>query len=261
MSIKKPLVSVIVTTFNRCEMLAETIQSILQQTLSDFELIVVDNMSEDGTLEYISSIQDGRIRYFRNQNYGVIAKNRNYGIREAKGTYIAFCDDDDLWLPNKLEVQVTLLKNNPNKVMCYSQAESFLDNQTIKKLMIRRSVKKSHFINLLQGNFIPNSSVLIKRDVFDQLGYLNESSELREDYEMWLRVTKIFSILGTDQVLIKYRLHGSNNTGSKVAETMRAISTLRSVVHSLRIPVYLYFPNLLIQYFKYAFYKINASHH
>jgi len=260
MSIKKPLVSVIVTTFNRCEMLAETIQSILQQTFLDFELIVVDNMSEDGTREYISSIQDGRVRYFRNQNYGVIAKNRNYGIKEAKGTYIAFCDDDDLWLPNKLEVQVTLLKNNPNKVMCYSQAESFLDNQTVKKLMIRRSVKKSHFINLLQGNFIPNSSVLIKRDVFDRLGYLNESSELREDYEMWLRVTKSFSIVGTDQVLIKYRLHGSNSAGSKVAETMRAIRTLRSLVYPLSIPVYLYFPNLLIQYFKYAFYKINASH-
>ena len=260
MTTKKPLVSVIVTTFNRCEMLAETIQSILDQTFLDFELIVVDNMSEDGTREYINSIQDGRVRYFRNQNFGVVAKNRNYGIREAKGTYIAFCDDDDLWLPNKLEVQVTLLKKNPNKVMCYSQAESFLDNQTVKKLMIRRSVKKSHFNNLLQGNFIPNSSVLIKRDVFDRLGYLNESSELREDYEMWLRVTKSFSIHGTDQALIKYRLHSSNSAGSKVAETMRAIRTLRSLAHPLSIPFYLYFPNLLIHYFKYAFYKINASH-
>ncbi len=261
MSMKKPLVSVIVTTFNRCEMLAETMQSILEQTFLDFELIIVDNMSEDGTREYIGSIQDKRIRYFRNQNYGVIAKNRNYGIRKAKGTFIAFCDDDDLWMPNKLCIQVTLLQNNPSQVMCYSQAELFLDNQTVKKLMIRRSVKKSHFIHLLQGNFIPNSSVLIKRDVFDRLGYLNESSELREDYEMWLRVAKNFSIVGTDQVLIKYRLHNSNNAGTKAAETMRAIRTLRSLVHSLRIPTYLYFPNLLIQYFKYTFYKINASHH
>jgi glycosyltransferase involved in cell wall biosynthesis len=218
-------------------------------------------MSEDGTRKYIAGIQDERIRYFRNQNYGVIAKNRNYGIREAKGAYIAFCDDDDLWMPNKLGIQVTLLKNNPSQVMCYSKAESFFDNQTVKKLMIRKSVNKSHFIHLLQGHFIPNSSVLIKRDVFDQLGFLNESSELREDYEMWLRVAKNFSIVGTDQVLIKYRLHNSNNAGTKVAETMRAIKTLRSLVHSLRIPAYLYFPNLLIQYFKYAFYKINASHH
>lgn len=260
MSMKKPLVSVIVTTFNRCEMLANTIQSILEQTFFDFELIVIDNMSEDGTREYIGSIQDERIRYIRNQNYGVIAKNRNYGIREAKGSYIAFCDDDDLWMPNKLDIQVTLLQNNPSQVMCYSQAELFFDNQTLKKLMIRRSVKKSHFIHLLQGNFIPNSSVLIKRDVFDQLGFLNESSEIREDYEMWLRVANNFSIVGTDQVLIRYRLHSSNNAGSKVAETMRAIRTLRSLAHPLRIPVYLYFPNLLIQYFKYAFYKINSSH-
>ncbi|MBU3585127.1 glycosyltransferase [Polynucleobacter sp. AM-26B4] len=260
MSEKAPLVSVVVTTFNRCEMLAQTINSILEQTFSDFELIVVDNMSEDGTCEYINGIKDGRIRFFRNHNHGVIAKNRNYGIRKAGGIYIAFCDDDDLWVKNKLDVQVAMMKNNQDYVMCYSQAESFLDHKTIKKTMIRRTVKKSHFISLLQGNFIPNSSVLIKRDIFQQLGYLNESSELREDYEMWLRVTRNFLIVGTKQVLIKYRIHGSNSAGSRVAETGRAIRTLRSLIHPLRIPVYLYLPNLLIQYLKLLFYKIMAVH-
>jgi len=91
-----PCVSVIVTTFKRVKLLSETLDSILAQTFTDFELIVVDNISEDGTREYVTGIADSRVRYFRNANHGVIAVNRNYGIRQSEGKYIAFCDDDDL---------------------------------------------------------------------------------------------------------------------------------------------------------------------
>jgi teichuronic acid biosynthesis glycosyltransferase TuaG len=261
MNMKNPLVSVIVTTYNRSEMLAETIQSILKQSFVDFELIIVDNMSQDATQEYVEGLQDSRIRFFKNPNHGVIAVNRNYGIREAKGVYIAFCDDDDLWMESKLDVQLQLLKNNPNCVMCYSQAESFLNNRTVKKAMVRREIKNSHFFSLLQGNYIPNSSVLIKKDVFNQIGLLNESSDLREDYEMWLRVAKCHSIIGTQQALIRYRLHFANSAGNRVAETMRAIRTLRRVASTLDIPGYIYFPNLFIQYLKYVFYKLNVRYY
>ena len=256
MSKKKPLVSVIVTTFNRCEMLAETIQSILDQTFLDFELIVVDNMSEDGTQKYICSIQDHRIRYYRNSNFGVIATNRNFGIRKARGIYIAFCDDDDLWIQNKLDIQMSLLELEDSAAMCYTQAESFIDGVVVKKAMNRRVICMPQFIGLLQGNFIPNSSVLIKKSVFDELGLLNESAELREDYEMWLRVSKNYKIVSTQQSLVRYRLHRSNIAGSKIAETKRAIRTLQSLVRSLDIPFYLYFPNLLVHYLKLFFYSI-----
>ena len=87
---ESPCVSVIVTTYKRVKLLQETLESILSQSFTDFELIVVDNMSEDGTQQFIAGIADPRIRYFRNPNHGIIAANRNFGIRQAEGRYVAF---------------------------------------------------------------------------------------------------------------------------------------------------------------------------
>jgi glycosyltransferase involved in cell wall biosynthesis len=254
MSKHRPIVSVVVTTFNRVEMLSQTVDSILSQSFKDLELIIVDNLSTDGTSDYIKSLDDSRIRYLKNPNYGVIAVNRNYGVLQAKGKYIAFCDDDDLWMTDKLSKQIELLNKNPDVVLTYSHAESFLGDNIVSRKMNRRTVNQNHFFQLLRGNFIPNSSVLIKRDIFNALGGLNESINLREDYEMWLRVANNYLILGTDQVLIKYRLHRNNNAGSKVAETKRAIRTLRNLKESLHIPLHLYFPSLFIHYLKYIIY-------
>ena len=107
-----PLVSVIVTTYNRKEYLKETIDSILNQTYKNFELIVVDNYSDFDFLTYIKSFNDNRIRAFQHHNNGIIAVNRNIGIKKAYGEYIAFCDDDDYWVDKKLEYQVNNIKND-----------------------------------------------------------------------------------------------------------------------------------------------------
>lgn len=89
---------IVVTTFNRVNLLSETIGSILGQTYTGFELVIVDNMSEDGAKEYVVGIADSRIRYYRSANNGVIAINRDFGIKQSMGKFIALCDDDDLWL-------------------------------------------------------------------------------------------------------------------------------------------------------------------
>jgi glycosyltransferase involved in cell wall biosynthesis len=253
---KPPCVSVIVTTYKRAKLLAETLDSIMAQTYTDFELIVVDNLSEDGTGEYVSSITDPRVRYFRNANHGVIAVNRNYGIRQAKGRYIAFCDDDDLWLSDKLEQQVKLLEQHVEVALCYTQAESFLGDQILATRMNRRQVRTNHFFQLLRGNFFPNSSVLIRREVFEELGMLTEDASLREDYEMWLRVARRHRLMGIEASLIRYRVHPSNVAGNRAAETLRAIRTVKSVVNKLDIPQYLVWPNIGFQFLKYLFYRM-----
>lgn len=252
----KPCVSVIVTTFNRSKLLLETLESILSQTFNGFELIVVDNMSVDDTEELVMGIQDSRIRYFKNPNNGIIAVNRNYGIEQAKGRYIAFCDDDDLWFPDKLKLQVDLLENSPSVALCYTNAESFVANKVISNKMVRRVVHKYHFLQLLRGNFIPNSSVLIRRDVFLKLGRLSENVTLREDYEMWLRVSNCYSIIGIDESLISYRVHSGNVGANRASETLRAIRTVKSIIILLNIPYYISLPNVAFQYLKYFTYKI-----
>ena len=253
---KPPCVSVIVTTYRRAKLLAETLGSILAQTYTDFELIVVDNMSEDGTGEYVNGIADSRVRYFRNANHGVIAVNRNYGIRQAKGRYIAFCDDDDLWRADKLEQQVRLLEQHADAALCYTQAESFMGDKILVARMNRREVRADHFFQLLRGNFFPNSSVLIRRDIFEELGLLTEDPSLREDYEMWLRIAKRHRLMGIESSLIRYRVHPSNVAGNRAAETLRAIRTVRSVAAKLAVPPYLVWPNIGFQFMKYFFYRV-----
>lgn len=253
---KPPCVSVIVTTYKRAKLLAETLDSILAQTFTDFELIVVDNLSEDGTGEYVTSIADPRVRYFRNANHGVIAANRNYGIRQAKGRYIAFCDDDDLWQADKLEQQVNLLEQHAEVALCYTQAESFLGDKILAARMNRRQVRANHFFQLLRGNFFPNSSVLIRREVFEELGMLTEDASLREDYEMWLRIARRHRLMGIEASLIRYRVHPSNVAGNRAVETLRAIRTVKSVVNKLDIPRYLVWPNIGFQFLKYLYYRV-----
>lgn len=252
-----PQVSIIVTTYNRVAFLKKTVDSILAQSFIDFELIIVDNMSVDETSKFILDITDSRIKYFKNPNFGVIAVNRNYGINEAKGMYIAFCDDDDLWLPNKLKLQVDFLQKNNTMALCYTNAESFSgEKETISKMMVRRIVKKHHFIQLLRGNFIPNSSVLLRRKIFLELGLLNENPSLREDYEMWLRVANKYPIGGINLALIKYRYHLNNIASNRAIETLRAIRTVRATTATLDIPIYVTLPSIAFQYIKYFIYKI-----
>jgi glycosyltransferase involved in cell wall biosynthesis len=253
---EQPFVSVVVTTFNRVLFLRETIESILSQTFADLEVILVDNLSEDGTWDHVRSLNDPRIRYFRNQNNGIIAINRNFGIRQAKGKYIAFCDDDDLWLPDKLKLQVNLLEQNSDIALCYSQAESFIGDKTIAFRMFRRNVYRNHFYHLLQGGFFPNSSVIIHRKIFQEIGLLTEDPKLREDYEMWLRIAKRYQLIGIEKSLIRYRMHTSNVSGNRAAETLRAIRTVKSVAKKLDISRTIILLNICIQYLKYMIYKI-----
>lgn len=251
-----PCVSVIVTTFNRAKLLAETLGSIRAQTYTDFELIIVDNMSEDGTMEYVAGLADPRIRYFRNPNYGIIATNRNYGIQRAAGKYIAFCDDDDLWFADKLRQQVALLEQNPDVALCYTNAEMFIGDNVIRKSMTDRRIRRNHFFQLLRGNYIQNSSTLVRRQMFEELGLLSTDRALFEDYEMWLRIARHHPLAGIDASLIRYRVHADNASGNRAAGTLRAIRTLKSISASQKLPWLLVQPHIGYQMLKYFFYRM-----
>src|SRR2546429_9117536 len=111
-----PKVSVIIPTYNRAEFLCSAITSVLNQTFHNFEIIVVDDASQDHTREVMNSLGDKRIRYIRHEKNKGVAATRNTGLVNAKGTYIAFLDDDDEWLPEKLQKQFNLLESCQNIV-------------------------------------------------------------------------------------------------------------------------------------------------
>ena len=207
---KSPKISVIVTTYNRAHMVGETVDSILNQTFKDFELIIVDNDSTDNTEEVIKSYKDERIKYFKNQNNGIIAINRNYGIAKACGEYIAFCDDDDLWYPEKLEKQILELEKD-SQIGLVCNNEIGFDDRGDHGEMIKTRLRDRDFPfeSLIWANRISSSTVLVRKAVLDDVGVMDESPEIMtaEDYELWLRIAKNYRVKYIDLPLGKYRTH------------------------------------------------------
>jgi len=208
-------------------MVTEAIDSVLSQTFKDFELIVVDNYSRDDTEEVIGAYTDERIRYFKHENGGVVAVNRNYGISKAQGEYIAFCDDDDLWMPEKLEKQMLEFEKDSQIGLVCTNAIIFDKNGELG--VFKTELKDSNFTfeSLIWGNSVICSSVLVPKRVIDDVGMMDESPEIftAEDYELWLRVAQKYRVKYVDLPLVKYRIHpgGYKERSVKVIERNKAV--------------------------------------
>jgi len=222
-------VSVIIPTYNREHFLKKTIESILKQTFKDFELIIVDNYSTDNTEKIIGSYDDKRIRYFKHQNNGIIAVNRNFAIKHAKGELIAFCDDDDLWLPEKLEQQVIAFEQDHELGLVCTNGFSF-DEKRIRKQFQKTKDHYITFNELLIDNTVACCSVMVRRKILDDIGVFDESRELltAEDYHLWLRIAKQHKVKYLGTPLVKYRVHAGTFqstflSGVKPLEVMRIV--------------------------------------
>ena len=216
-SMEKNLISVITPTYNRGEILKETIQSVLNQTYQNFEYIIVDDGSTDNTKEIVQSFQDKRIKYISQQHVGTPASGRNTGIKNAKGEFIAFLDSDDIWFPQKLEIQLKEFHKNADILILATNGIIIPMRPYRKYLSIKKNLVVS-FRDLIVNKINPimNSSVLIKRTAIEAIGLMDEEHFIRasEDYDYWLRILKYRdnSILVLKQILVKYRAHSSNIT-------------------------------------------------
>lgn len=213
---KVPFFSVVVTTYNRKDLLKKCIQSILNQTYKDFELIVVDNDSNYDFFEFINSFNDKRIKPFQNQNNGIIATNRNVGIRKAISKYVSFCDDDDLWFPKKLEEIKKSIIEHPDCIL-YCHYEIMESNgKTIKLLKHGPSNDNMYETMLFKGNRVSTSAATVDRIIALEENGFDESEELLtvEDYDFWLKLAKRGKFHFTRKALGKYILFGENESSN-----------------------------------------------
>ncbi len=205
------LVSIIIPTYNRSILLRETLNSVLNQTYQNFEILIIDDGSTDNTEEMIKSFHEKRIKYIFQAHTGLPASGRNVGLRHVKGEYIAFLDSDDLWLPRKLEIQIKFLNLMPEILIIASNGVFFPTKPFIKVIDIKKNTTIS-FKQLLENNIIINSSVLMRKDLISEIGLLDEDRNLKygEDYEYWLRISQLkdSSILILKDVMVKYRDNG-----------------------------------------------------
>ncbi len=210
---KNPKVSVIIPTYNRADLLPRAIDSVSNQTFKDFELIVVDDGSTDNTKEIVMEYQkkDERIKYLWEENSGGPAKPKNTGIKNSQGEYIAFLDSDDEWFLKKLEKQLKLFESSNTLGFVSCNALIIDENNNNNRRWEYNSPKNKDFISLLEGNKIWScSSVIIKKDIFERMGFFDENLNFGEDWEMWLRITKRYNFDFVYEPLIKYYLHQNN---------------------------------------------------
>lgn len=206
-----PAVSVIIPTRNRAALLEEAITSVFAQTYQDWELIVVDDGSTDHTPSVVQRYdQRGHlVRYHHQVSQGPGAA-RNTGLALARGEFIAFLDDDDLWLPEKLGTQVGYLRRHPDVGFVYCPMR-VLEPDGRWDGMKPSAAHEPTWEALLRHSFIP-PSVVVRRVCFDACGAFAEHLAVAEDYDLWLRVGRRFPFGATTEPLAVYRRHGANVT-------------------------------------------------
>ena len=190
----KALVSIIMPTYNHGKYIGRALKSLINQTYTNWEVIVVDNHSTDDTDKIVSSFSDPRIIKIKIYNDGIIAKSRNAGIREARGEWIAFLDSDDSWTDDKLKICVDLLDERID--FLYHDLEIISEKRNLIgfRKTKSRQLKGDVFIDLLiGGNPIPNSSVMVRASLINKINGMCESPRMigAEDYNAWLKLSKL----------------------------------------------------------------------
>lgn len=200
-----PKVSVIIPTYQRAHVVSQAIESVLAQTYRDYEIIVVIDGSTDNTEEVLARFGD-KITVICQKNKG-LAGARNTGIRASQGQYIAFLDDDDLWVSNKLEKQLAYFETNPTIGLVYSDGFFFNEKGVLpdKWTSVYPPPQIWHFLTLFERNVILVSTVVVRRECLDKVGLFDETLRSCEDYDLWLRIIEKFSIYFLNEPLGFYR--------------------------------------------------------
>lgn len=226
---EKLTLSVVMPVYNACEFLSESINSVLGQTYTDFELIVVDDCSKDNSYdilcEYMS--RDSRVKVFKNEENKGVSYTRNFAVSKAKGEYIALIDSDDIWDKNKLKKQLEHLKKHSDAAFCYT-GSAFIYSDSKKSDFVFRVPKKVDYKTLLKQNVASCSSVVIKRDWL--LKYPMAHDKMHEDFAVWLSVLKECSFAyGIDEPLLMYRVADNSKSSNKLKAALMNYRTYKYV--------------------------------
>lgn len=227
------MISVIIPTYNRSELIKRAIFSVLNQTYTDFEVIVVDDCSVDDTEKLVVSINDGRIRYIKLETKSGAPAARNVGIKLSKRPYISLLDSDDEYLPNKLELQINKIKELPENVgIVYCGYFILYEPDEIYTKVAPRH-KGNLYNRLLRHNCMGSPTPLIKRECFDTCGLFDESLPSSQDWDMWIRISEKYHFDYIDEPLANVYTHGnqiSTNINNKIISRERLFEKYKHLI-------------------------------
>src|SRR6202167_244827 len=224
-------VSIIIPTYNRCAMLLEAIDSVLAQSSTAFELIVIDDGSTDGTSEHLARL-DKSIRIERIEHRGPAAA-RNRGVELARAPLIAFLDSDDLWAPAKLERQLAFMRANPGCAICQTNEIWIRNGRRVNPGLRHRKRAGDIFIDSLRTCLISMSATMMRTDLFRSLGGFDESMAAAEDYDLWLRILIDHEAGLLDQPLVTRRggHRDPNSPATPALDRFRILALTKLLAH------------------------------
>lgn len=208
-------VSVIMPVYNAQRFLKDAIDTVLSQSFSDFELIVVDDCSTDGSYEILLGYRgnDERVRVYKNEENRGVSYTRNFGVSKAENDYIAFIDSDDMWEKDKLFKQIELINQHEEVDICYT-GSAFVDTDSKRSNYIFKVPTQVSYKELLKQNVISCSSALVKKKWLIKYPMAHDS--MHEDFAVWLSVLKDGGVArGVDEPLLVYRVDRNSKSGNK----------------------------------------------
>ncbi|MFX0035951.1 MAG: glycosyltransferase family 2 protein [Candidatus Hermodarchaeota archaeon] len=224
-NVKEPMVTIFTPNYNKSQFICETIESILNQKYSNFEYIIIDDCSTDNSWEIIQNYAkvDERIKIYRNtKNLGIVkTRNKGFKKRSSKSKYFAIIDSDDISLPERLKIQVDFLEHNPDYGIVGS--DILIIDAKSKIIGFRKYPSKDTEIRKLITRFNPfaQSSIIIRTEIIDQIGFYDEAWSVCQDYDYWLRVGIKWKLANLDKALIKYRININQIKSTQLKETIR----------------------------------------
>ncbi len=213
--------SIILPTY-KCEFIENAIDSVISQTYTNWELIVIDNNLNNHVLNVIENKKNKKIRYYKIKNHGIIGKSRNLGIKKSNFDWIAFLDSDDLWYKNKLFEVVNLIKLK-NCDLIYHNMHTYSKNKSFFRKKLYNYTFQNEYPKLedliINGNDIIQSSVVLRKKILNKVGYISEKKNFVawEDFDLWLRISKFYkNFFLINKCLGKYYISNNKNEKHKI---------------------------------------------
>ena len=209
------VISVITPTYNRARFLPAAVASVLSQTFGDFELIIVDDGSEDNTPDVLKPfLADRRVRYVYQENQGQ-SHARNLALKQATGDFIAFLDSDDVWAPDKLEKQLAVFRANPEVDIVHGDEATINEQGSVVSLQNMRRYSGRITRYLLADNSVSITTALVRRRCFDEMGGFDTSVGVADDYELWLRFSARYCYQYEPGIVASYRVMADQISSDK----------------------------------------------
>ena len=224
-----PLVSVVIPTYNHAHFLKKALQSVVDQTYDNLEILVINNFSTDGTEHIASSFSDRKVILHNFHNDGIIAASRNHGIKQARGEYVAFLDSDDIWYPTKIEECILALQSGAD-IACHGEFWVAQDGR--RREVMYGPAKNATYKKLLRrGNCISTSTVVVRKSILQEINGFSERPDFvtTEDYDCWMRIAQVTNkFVFVPKILGEYILHDGNASSAVLRNYLAELAVIDS---------------------------------